>query len=622
MIKNIKKNCIPYMLFFISFIILLFRAKMSFCWSDESLYMAITDRFYNGDVFFYDEWFPTQLSSLLTLPIYALYNMIIGSNAGVMLFFRILYVIFETVSAVFVYSVIAKHHEIFPATIIGLLTQWYTHLNIATLSYYTMSTHFFLMTVMLLYDIYMSGKKKAYKLIVCGVLFALCVFCLPTMCVAYFAVVFVGFFITFLAFIFRRWKFIQDFSHELDFINTFIYTLIGIVGPALIFLMYFLTHISISNFLAGLTYVLSDDEHQFSRLYPLRRMYLAINESFGSYAKIAYLFIAASFILFLIFELGKILKYTKIGAFIEQFAPIVKLIMFAADTVLFVAYFIKSFGHTGYIFTALMLFSLPLFLLTEEKNYKLFIQSFIGGLTFSLVYSYSSDCMLYVLAMGHFIAALGGIILAFDFVAEITDTKLFGSARLSAKVEMVAAFILCVIVIVSTAITCVLRVTNVYRDDKLKNLTVMTDVGPAKGLYTSAKHYEKYMDVYNTINEYCMTDPGELAALGDKSESRNLLISTLLPYGYLISDMRVAAPTAWRNSMDNPRLKEYYELHPDRTPDVILVMNIDYGSYETCGDVEADPEPNPNASEGYMYDYIKANNMQAIPVSCGTIYTR
>lgn len=617
-IASIKN--IPYLLFFVSFIILIIKSRYSFCWSDESFYSAVTSRFYKGDSIFYDEWFPTQLSSLLLLPIYSIFVSIVGSTEGIILFFRVLFVILELISAVLTYNIISKYHGIFAGASIGLLIQWYTHLNIATLSYYTMTLHFFVMSMLLMYNQYMKKadcesaeekgdstiNKRSIQFIIAGFLFALSVLCLPTMCIAYFLVVITGFMLIIISKFVKNWSFLSRLNSALDFIYTFKYTLVGIVFPAAIFTIYMLTHISIPNFISSLTYVLSDDEHELSALYPLKKMYLSIDESYGSVAKLCYLFIAFCLFLSIFISAVKYFNNTRVSEYISKLLPVIRPVIFFVDIILFALYYYYSYTHTGYIFTAIMLFSLPLFLFTEKKNYTLFILTYISGLIFSLVYSYSSNGMLYLLSMGHFISSIGGIIFIKDFTNELIESN----NKASNVISWCTAFI----IFLSVSTTCTLRVTNIYRDDCLNKLTEKTMVGPAKGLYTSEEHLELYNSVYETITTYCMSD--------SRNGNNNLLISKLLPYGYLISDLNVAAPTVWRNPMDSLRLKEYYSLHEDRYPDVILVLDEKYGSYKTCGDVEADPIPNENASDGYMYEYIKENKFEEISVSCGKIYMR
>lgn len=616
--KLVKNNLIPVFILAISCIILLIKSRYSFCWSDETLYSAISGRFYNGDSLFYHEWFPTQLSSVLTLPLYSLYVNITGGTCGIILYFRILYVLFELISAIFVFSIIKRHHGVMIALAAGLLTEWYTHLNIATLSYYNITLLTFLLAMLILYDCYMKEsefskisygyieyKKSKISLFTAGFLFALSVLCLPTLSVVYILVVFVGFFIVLLSKLLIKVKWLKSLNIKLDFIYVFKYTLAGILVPAFIFFIYLISHVRINDFISSIPYVLSDDEHITSKLYPLKKMYLSINEIYGRISKISYLFIGFSLIVFVFILIYKYSNNTNARTTLKKVILPAKCVVLFVDIVLFVLFFYKSIGCPGYIYTAVLLFSLPIFFITENKNYTLFILTVISGLMLSLTYSYSSTGMLYVLSMGHFIGTIGCVILIYDFSKEFLVNKPFISK--ASKVVFTA------IVLITVIQTSVLRITTIYRDDTLGNLTKEITRGPARGLITSKEHLDMYNDVYDVITTYCMKD---------EAKNNNLLISNLLPFGYLISDMKIAAPTAWRNSMSSERLRQYYEIHSDRYPDVILLLNEEYGSYEAFADVEGDKRPNANDTEGYIYDYINANSFKSISVPCGTVYMK
>ena len=67
MVKPVRKYSV-YICFAVCFIILLWRARMGFCWTDECFYVSTADRFYRGSIPLVDEWYRTQLSSLIMLP--------------------------------------------------------------------------------------------------------------------------------------------------------------------------------------------------------------------------------------------------------------------------------------------------------------------------------------------------------------------------------------------------------------------------------------------------------------------------------------------------------------------------------------------------------------------------
>ena len=100
----------------------------------------------------------------------------------------------------------------------------------------------------------------------------------------------------------------------------------------------------------------------------------------------------------------------------------------------------------------------------------------------------------------------------------------------------------------------------------------------------------------------------------------------------MCTDLRCGAPTTWRTSFNSERLEPYYEMNPGRYPDMILVLNEQFGrilvlneqfgSYMTCGDVESDTAPNENETGGYLLDYINSHDFETVEVPCGTLYNR
>ncbi|MCR5420855.1 MAG: hypothetical protein K6E98_07610 [Lachnospiraceae bacterium] len=373
--------------------------------------------------------------------------------------------------------------------------------------------------------------------------------------------------------------------------NILKYTFIGISIPAVLFLLYLITHVSIPDFIKGIPYVLSDEEHGTTFIYPIKKFFIGINEVFGYGAYAAYLLIIAS-------------VFTSFFNIFKN--RVCYLLIFTADLLLFIDLFICSIGHTGYIQTALCLFALPLYFMTPAKDLKIFYTFILGGMILSLVYSYSSNGYLYVLSIGHFVSSIGCLMAIENFIKTLSDYKL-------KPVFMVGCTAVICTVIVQTMM---LRMVNVYRDAPIQMLNFRITDGPAKGLYTTADHYVSYNVVYSTLQKYCTS------AQLSNPVNNSIFITKLLPFGYMCTDLKCAAPTTWRTAFNSVRLKPYYDMNPDRTPDMILVLNESYGSYLTCGDVEADPAPNENEINGYLLEYVNSNNYEQINVPCGMLYKR
>ena len=72
--KKLKRSDIVFIIFGIIAAALLIRAFYGFCQSDESFYVSTAGRFAAGDLVFADEWHPTQLAALITMPVYKVYT--------------------------------------------------------------------------------------------------------------------------------------------------------------------------------------------------------------------------------------------------------------------------------------------------------------------------------------------------------------------------------------------------------------------------------------------------------------------------------------------------------------------------------------------------------------------
>ena len=137
--------------------------------------------------------------SLILMPFQAAYRQLTGSYDGLILYFRILYVVYESLVALFIFRVIKKHSGVITAVVAALFFQFYTHLNIATLSYYTISVSMLLIALLLIFSEYDGDKsEKGSKerkrsdlfLVLSGSALSLSVLSLPTLAAAYFIAVF------------------------------------------------------------------------------------------------------------------------------------------------------------------------------------------------------------------------------------------------------------------------------------------------------------------------------------------------------------------------------------------------------------------------------------------------
>ena len=552
-----KREKLPYIFIALLAVCLAVRAFYGFCQSDECFYISTAGRFAAGDRVFIDEWHPTQMSSLITAPIYMLYRLFVPDRGGIILFFRLLYVILCTAEAVFIYHGASKKQSKGAAVALSCFIMLYCHLNMATLSYYMLTFHFYILAFLI---IYCRKSDKAY--IGGGVCLALAVLSLPSLAVVYALMML----ILLIACIFYR-----GVRKPLLLFNA------GIFIPFVIFIVYlYASKVGIAGLLANLVNILSDSEHDRGYVQSFFMFFDAIKDAFG---KIYYLSIV----------LVMLAVTTQLNA---KYRMIIKPYIFLADVILFVYYLFAAASHTGFTNTAFALFVFPLFFLTERKNWYIFISLFMGGLAVSATYCFSSFSDLYVLSIGHGISAVGGMVLLDDFMA---DSQ--GMIRYISWAVLTASLIT----------TGILRFTYVYRDAAIDELNAVVTAGPAAGLVTTAEHQRQYEEVLEAVKKYNNGD--------------RVLFTRILPWGYIASDMRVAAPDTWRNELSGKRLADYYDADPKRLPDVVFVLDAEIGSYETSGDVEADPAPNENEFTGELAERLASEYEEHIEPGC-TVYIR
>ena len=173
--------------------LLLWRSLYSFCWSDESFYIAMVHRFWLGDAPLRDEWNTAQLYSFMLLPFYSLYRAVVGSAQGVYLAARIFAVLLTFAVAFGCWWVMKKEYPL-AGLCAALMVLFYAKANLAGPSYYTLCFAFFFGGLLILYSRWNNRGEKWTALdgllfAAAGILLALAVVCMPFAAVLWLAVV-------------------------------------------------------------------------------------------------------------------------------------------------------------------------------------------------------------------------------------------------------------------------------------------------------------------------------------------------------------------------------------------------------------------------------------------------
>lgn len=549
---------------------LFIRSFYSFSWSDESFYLTIVHRFWLGERMMVDEWYTSQLSALLQLPFYALYQWLAGGSEGVYLYFRLLYWGMSTFVSIWTYHTLKKRNTAFASLACALVYLLYSRANIGGMSYYNMTLTCVLAAVLFLCDALCGEKAGGYRFFMAGIMLAFAVVNTPYLAFVYFVIV---------GYLLIRKKF-RSFRREIFFMIT------GTTITAVIYMGYLLSKISMSEILFYIPWVLSEPELQHTN--PV----LAIPLIFVRIAwRFRWTIWAEAFLAVYIWykrKTGTVWSRKQICAVI-----LVDLLIFIVNSYLSVN-LIGCINIAGILFLAPLWYGFAKSGTIHRGMAELFI---VAGIGLSIGFTFSSDTGLDALAIGFVLLGMGGILLAF----QITEQQ---------KIQLLQGAVM-IAVCVMIFQTALLRFFSVYRDAPVWELDTQITEGPAKYLYTTQKHVKEYEELKTAMEKYVREDDV-------------IFYSPQCFWGYLCSDNAYGFPSSWRMPMNSERLALYYELNPGKIPTCVFVLNPAYGGYESSfiQNNEKVELPNVNRMEGYLYKYMMENHYEVIEEECATIYRR
>lgn len=107
-ILGTSKRALPYLLLGVAFAVLAGQAGIGYCSFEEGGTLALVQRLYNGATPYVDEWLGIQGFAIVLLPYYTLWMSITGNLDTVIYFFRLIFILFVFIAAVFGYRVLRE----------------------------------------------------------------------------------------------------------------------------------------------------------------------------------------------------------------------------------------------------------------------------------------------------------------------------------------------------------------------------------------------------------------------------------------------------------------------------------------------------------------------------------
>lgn len=536
---------------------------------DESFYLTIPYRIIQGDALLVDEWHASQLSAfLLYLPM-KLFLGITGSTDGIVLFFRCLFTLCQTLVAVFTYQKIRKYGFV-PSLVSAAMFFLYVPENVRMLDYYTMSLMGIHVIALLFF---VDEKPSKFKYILIGIIFACAVTAQPFNSIIYFL-----YCISVLVFavILRKKAFGESVRKYLS-LSGWIYITVGIFICAAVFIAFLLSQESISEIIANFGNLFGGKNHTL----PFSGEGKTDMFDFMKLIKTVFGFTPVSFTVSLFVIVGIIADRKRIAHR--------KFWLITALTVLSV-YFIASIV-TYFITPAEVLFRpYVLFLLTfvvivlkKDMNHRLFCL-WMSGVIYTVFLAVISQALDMVGVIGCVISNTALCPAAKELYEEIKAEKRENEAAgksdnnhgtdslqgiLPKALYTVTAVFCTVNILTGIVLFIPTDAVGAGLGRELFTATERADSGPLKGIYMSVSQHKEYNKI--------LADTEEIK----KNTDGKVLVASLIPWIYFCFDEAFPTFTSWYISEELYMYEEYYEdeeHHPAAiyVPETSFYWNRDY----------------------------------------------
>lgn len=516
---------------------LVWKAHYGFADRDESFYLTIPKRILQGDAILVEEWHVSQLSGILLVPIMAIYLLINPTAVGMMLHFRLIYVAFQAVVSLVLYSRLKRYSTV--GALMGTLTfMIYAPFGISALSYNSMGVSFFALSTTL-FATREAGCGKYRGLLydaIVGVLFSAAVLCQPYLAALYFvyAICVVVWTVAL-----KKSK-IPSLS-----LPRLLGITIGVALSVLAFAWLLFSRTDLHTLMKAIPLILSDPEHPARTLWSTVESFVWCIKTSSPMAPLCYLSIG---ILTIAAAFDRRSKGRKTLCFI----------LAAAISVVY-AVGIWDWSFINCVMMPLNLVGAVSFFLLKKRPYSLFFGVWLPTVFFAWAISATSNQGFLVISSAFSVGTLMSALFVFMFVGE------FERPEPHSILSAVAATVSCLAVLV---IGLELRATLNFWDGKTNTLDHMITDGVNRGVITSE---------YNKIRwERLLEDTAPLRAI----EDGNVLYFSTETAMYLSDDKRSSAFSSWISIGDKEehqikaaidRLRDYYELCPEKFPDYIYV---------------------------------------------------
>lgn len=315
-----------------------------------------------------------------------------------------------------------------------------------------------------------------------------------------------------------------------------LYTNIGVGVLAALFFLVVFRRASLRELLTNFSYALSDSAHQKKTFQD----FVTPIKEFGN----------RFFVFPVIFGLFSILAYKH-----KEGRRIWTLGLGGTALFMAVSFAVSETQGLGMclIMFPLTSFGVALFLLRKEKDRRMLCAGILFPVMYAMCMHMSSNQGMYVIANACAVSSCVTVLLFGSWLNENFETK------------RQIAIILSVLFVCQAGAEIYEKTHHVFWEDGVDQLTEEITFGPLKGIHTTKEKKEKH--------ESIIKDVKTIKASSDET----ILFYELMPCGYFVTKAAFGTYSAWTE--DPNRMAQYYEVHPEKVPDIVYVFAETYGKW-------------------------------------------
>ena len=543
--QKLIQNGIFAVLMILAAVFLFWKCRYGFANKDESLYLVIPYRLWQGDGLFVNEWNLSAFSSFLLMPFMYIYMAIVGTTEGILLNFRYIFTAVQGLCAVFIYFKLKKYNW-FGAVAAALTFFIYAPFGIMALSYNSMGIQCVAVAMVLLLT-NENGKKLPY--IIAGVLFAAAVLCCPFL-VAVYA------FYSVLVLI----NTVKSGCFDLDILDKkcWIWVTVGISALAVVFLAFVLSRASIGEIITGLQWMLNDPQHESKGILTVVAGYFKGVFLCNEWS----LFVYAGYLALLVTR------------FLTKGKKIPDALFFCAGAMLsaiMMAPFVTWEMYINRVIFPVNIFALYCVVLSESGIVKrLFKILWLPGIMYGICIHMASTEGFLNIASVSLISLVGSLV-----IVAITATEIFEKTS-NGFLNILSLCAVTAVLCMQIGATTYTRYESVFWESGwfgagMPAQTQTLTKGPEKGILAT----ETKEEMYGAFVE-------DVETLVEEHNPESILYISQNTWLYLISeDVRMASFSAWLPGVNEEemkhtmeRLESYFDIDQSRLPQVIYAENV------------------------------------------------